>query len=49
MSPEQERFMAFEGLVQWAHAVVLQAARLSEAQKLSMITATWSGPLGADG
>jgi hypothetical protein len=33
MSPEDERFMAFEGLVQWTDAVVVQAARLSEAQK----------------
>jgi hypothetical protein len=33
MSPEGERYMAFEGLVQWTHAVVVQAARLSEAQK----------------
>jgi hypothetical protein len=33
MSPEEERFMAFEGLVQWTHAVVVQAARISEAQK----------------
>jgi hypothetical protein len=30
MSPEKERFMAFEGLVQWTHAVVVQAARVSE-------------------
>jgi hypothetical protein len=30
MSPEEERFMAFEGLVQWTHAVVVQAARVSE-------------------
>ncbi len=32
MSPDEERFMAFEGLVQWTHAVVVQAARLSAAQ-----------------
>ena len=31
MPPDQERFMAFEGLVQWAQAVVTQSARLSEA------------------
>ena len=30
MSPEKERFLAFEGLVQWTHAVVVQAARVSE-------------------
>jgi hypothetical protein len=30
MSPEKERFMAFEGLVQWTHAVVVQAAHVSE-------------------
>lgn len=29
MSLEHERFMAFEGLVQWTQAVVNQAARLS--------------------
>lgn len=33
MSRDEERFMAFEGLVQWTHAVVAQAARLSEAEK----------------
>jgi hypothetical protein len=33
MTPDEERFMAFEGLVQWTHAVVVQAARISEAQK----------------
>jgi hypothetical protein len=33
MSPDEKRFMAFEGLVQWTHAVVVQAARIVEAQK----------------
>jgi hypothetical protein len=33
MSPEEERFMAFEGLVQWTRAVGVQAARVAEAQK----------------
>jgi hypothetical protein len=32
MTPERERFMAFEGLTQWAHAVVMQSARVSAAQ-----------------
>jgi hypothetical protein len=31
MSVEEERFMAFEGLVQWAFAVVAQAKRLAAA------------------
>jgi hypothetical protein len=31
MTPDQERFMAFEGLVQWTLAVVTQSARVSEA------------------
>jgi hypothetical protein len=31
MPPDQGRFMAFEGLVQWTQAVVTQSARVSEA------------------
>jgi hypothetical protein len=31
MSPEEERFMAFEGLVQWTEAVITQARRVSAA------------------
>jgi hypothetical protein len=31
MPPDQERFMAFEGLIQWTQAVVTQSARVSEA------------------
>jgi hypothetical protein len=31
MSPDEERFMAFEGLVQWTQAVITQSARVSEA------------------
>ena len=31
MPPDSERFMAFEGLVQWTQAVVTQSARVSEA------------------
>jgi hypothetical protein len=31
MSPEAERFMAFEGLVQWTQAVMMQARRISVA------------------
>jgi hypothetical protein len=33
MTPDQARFMAFEGLLKWTNAVVVQAARISEAQK----------------
>jgi hypothetical protein len=33
MTPDQERYMAFEGLLQWTNAVVVQAARISEALK----------------
>jgi hypothetical protein len=31
MSPEEERFMALEGLVQWTRAVIAQSVRVSEA------------------
>jgi hypothetical protein len=31
MTPDEERFLAFEGLVQWTQAVVAQSARASEA------------------
>jgi len=31
MSPDEERFIAFEGLVQWAHDVVEQSNRISNA------------------
>jgi hypothetical protein len=31
ISPDQERFMAFEGVLQWAHAVIQQSERLSAA------------------
>ena len=30
MTPEEERFMAFEGVLQWARAVLRQAERLAE-------------------
>jgi len=30
MTPEAERFMIFEGLVQWTEAVITQAKRISE-------------------
>lgn len=33
MSAEEERFMAFEGLVQWTQAVIAQSKRVSEAKK----------------
>jgi hypothetical protein len=33
MTPDQERFMAFEGLVQWTQAVITQSARISEARE----------------
>ena len=33
MSPDERRFMAFEGLFQWTHAVVSQTARVSGAQQ----------------
>ena len=32
MTPDEERFMAFEGLVQWTQAVVTQSARVSAAR-----------------
>jgi hypothetical protein len=32
MTPAEERFMAFEGLVQWTQAVVTQSARISVAR-----------------
>jgi hypothetical protein len=33
MTPDQERFMAFEGLTQWTQAVVTQSARVSAARE----------------
>jgi hypothetical protein len=32
MTPDEERFMAFDGLVQWTQAVVAQSARVSAAR-----------------
>lgn len=32
MTPDEERFMAFEGLIQWTQAVVTQSARVSAAR-----------------
>jgi hypothetical protein len=32
MSPNEERFMAFEGLVQWTRAVISQAKRVAAAK-----------------
>src|SRR5947208_2219248 len=32
MTPDQERFMAVEGLTQWTQAVVTQSARISTAR-----------------
>jgi hypothetical protein len=31
-TPDEERFMAFEGLVQWTQAVIAQGRRVSEAR-----------------
>jgi hypothetical protein len=36
MSPESERFMAFEGLLQWTQTVVLQCTRVSAARDRQM-------------
>ena len=33
MTPDEEQFMAFEGLVQWTQAVVTQSARVSAARE----------------
>jgi hypothetical protein len=33
MSPDGERYMAFEGLVQWTHGVLLQAERVAKAKE----------------
>ena len=42
MTPDQERFMAFEGLVQWTQAVVTQSIGVPAAQKhqMSVLAAT---------
>ncbi|CAJ0892706.1 hypothetical protein AMST5_04242 [freshwater sediment metagenome] len=44
MSPEAERFMAFEGLVQWVQAVVTQSERVSAASE--RLRSTPQNPLG---
>ena len=31
MTPDEARFMALEGLVQWTQAIITQSARVSEA------------------
>jgi len=36
LSPDEERFMAFDGLLQWAHDVVAQAKRVSAAVGIRM-------------
>ena len=42
MTPDQEKFMAFEGLVQWTRAVVTQSARVSAARDhLSALGMPW--------
>jgi hypothetical protein len=33
MTPEQEQFMAFQGLLQWTQAVITQSQRVSEAKE----------------
>jgi hypothetical protein len=33
MTPAEERFMAFDGLLQWTEAVIVQSQRVSEARK----------------
>ena len=33
MTPDEEQFMAFEGLAQWTQAVVIQSARVLAAQR----------------
>ena len=43
MSPEQERFMAFDGLLQWTAAVVSQGRKVSDASEHAM-----SGPSSSD-
>jgi hypothetical protein len=45
MTPDQERFMAFEGLVQWTQAVVTQSARVSEARDRQSSLGLTSTPL----
>ena len=40
MTPDEERYMAFEGLIQWTHAVAIQSGRVSTAMQthLSILT-----------
>lgn len=33
MTPEQEQFMAFQGLLQWTQALITQLQRVSEAKE----------------
>jgi hypothetical protein len=44
-SADDERFMAFEGLVQWTQAAVLQARRLSEARDRQVSKEVWDTPV----
>ena len=44
MTPDEERFMAFEGLVQWTQAVVTQSARVSAARERQSSLGMTSAP-----
>ena len=44
MTPGEERFMAFEGLVQWTQAVVAQSVRVSAARERQSELGTTSTP-----
>jgi hypothetical protein len=44
MSPEQQKYMAFEGLVAWTKAVIEQSRRTSEAQQRVLTRGEWPRP-----
>ncbi len=44
MTSDEERFMAFEGLVQWTQAVVTQSTRVSAARDRQSLLGATSGP-----
>jgi hypothetical protein len=45
MTPDEERFMAFEGLIQWTQAVVTQSARVSAARERQSALGMTSTPV----
>src|SRR5581483_12412739 len=45
MTPDDERFMAFEGLVQWTQTIITQSARVSAARDRQSVVVANGTPL----